>query len=143
MPLQHVNFHTWRNRPVFAQPEFDGMMRRCLPDVLGSRGVLCLAWEIMPTHVHLVVADFPDFSLPAIMKHVKGDTSRAFFACFPDLRADLGDGHLWRKGYYAAAISSHRQYLATVSYVKSNLAAAGLAPPTSLTAADDRDSAAW
>jgi len=40
----------------------------------------------------------------------------------------LGD-HLWTKGYYWVHIASHRQFLATMGYVRENRSRAGLAAP--------------
>lgn len=134
--LYHINFHTARSIRVFEQPHLDAMMRACLPEVLRERRAPCLAWELMPTHAHLLLDDFRDFDRSTMMKHLKGDTSRAFFHAFPDLRADLLGGHLWAKGYYAVAIDSHRQYCATVDYIRANRARADLPPPFPLHAVD-------
>jgi REP element-mobilizing transposase RayT len=93
--LYHVNFHTLGQRPIFEVDEYDAMMRACLPSVLRQRRVVCLAWELMPTHVHLLIEDFLDYSRATILQHVKGDTGRAFFHAFPRLREDLLGDHLW------------------------------------------------
>jgi putative transposase len=132
MSLHHVNFHTLYNQPIFENDVYDQMMRACLRDVLRLRKILCPAWEIMTTHVHMIVEDFPDLPRGTIMKHVKGDTSRAFFATFPELRADLLGGHLWTKGYYAVRILTHRQFLETLQYVRTNRDRADLPPPMPL-----------
>ena len=132
MALHHVNFHTWHGKPIFENEAYERMLRRCVPDVIAARGMLCPAWEIMSTHIHVVVEDFADLTLSAVLKHLKGDTSRAFFVAFPGLRADLGGGHLWQKGYYAVAILTHSQYLATLEYVRLNRVRVGLEPPAPL-----------
>jgi putative transposase len=128
----HINFHTVRAMPVFEQAEHDAMMRACLPDLMRDRQVPCLVWELMPTHVHLLIDDFPDFDRSIVMKHLKGDSSRAFFRRFPELRADLLGGHLWSKGYYAVPVVSHRQYCATLNYIRANRTHADLPPPVPL-----------
>ncbi len=133
MALHHVNFHTLHNKSVFEDETYDGMMRICLRDVVRERKIICLAWEIMPTHVHMIVEDFPDLPRPRILQYVKGDTARAFFAMFPHLRADLLGGHLWTKGYYAVRITTHEQFLATLRYIRANRERADLQPPTPLT----------
>ncbi len=117
MALHHVNFHTLYSKPIFEDDAYDSMMRACLHDILRERKLICLAWEIMPTHVHMIIEDFPDLPRPRIMQHVKGDTSRAFFATFPQLRADLLGGHLWTKGYSAVRIITYGQFLATLHYL--------------------------
>ncbi len=120
MTLHHVNFHTLYNKPIFEDQTRDEMMRACLRDVLRERKIICLAWEVMPTHVHMIIEDFPDLPRPRILQHIKGDTSRAFFAIYPHLRADLLGGHLWTKGYYAVHIITYEQFLATLRYVRTN-----------------------
>lgn len=128
MALHHVNFHTARNKPVFEVKEYDRMLRACLTDVITDRQILCLAWELMPTHAHIIIQDFDDFPRGTIVKYIKGDTSRAFFRTYPDLRADLLGGHLWADGYSATRITSHRQYLAALEYVRTNRQRAELPP---------------
>jgi len=108
------------------------MMRVCLPSVLHQRQVVCLAWEIMPTHVHLLIADFPDYPRSTILAQVKGDISRAFFRAFPHLREDLLGGHLWAKGYHWVLVESHRQCRATIAYIHANRERSDLAPPAEL-----------
>lgn len=130
--LQHVNFHTWHRRPVFEREEFDLLLRRWLPDALGGLGIICPVWEVMPTHVHLILTEFIDLPLPTMLKHIKGATSRAFFVTFPDMRADLGGGHLWRKGYFSVAITTHQQFLATAAYIRANRTTSRLLPPVPL-----------
>ena len=82
----------------------------------------------------MIVEDFPDVPRPRIMQYVKGDTSRAFFATYPELRADLLGGHLRAKGYFVVRIITHRQYLATVEYIRTNRFRADLPPPVPLEA---------
>ena len=134
--LHHVNFHTLGRRPIFEADVYDRMMRSCLTRVIAERGILCPVWELMPTHVHLIVEDFPDVPRPRIMQHLKGDTSRGFFATYPELRGDLLGGHLWAKGYFAVRIVTHRQYVATVEYIRTNREHADLPPPVPLEAVE-------
>jgi putative transposase len=132
MVLHHINFHTVHSKPVFEQGEYDAMMRPTMKAVLRERRILCLGWELMPTHMHAIVEDFDDFPRGMILQQLKGDTSRAFFRAFPDLRGDLFGGHLWSKGYWATRIVSHRQFCATLKYVRNNRARSDLPPPVAL-----------
>jgi REP element-mobilizing transposase RayT len=50
--LYHVNFHTVQNRPVFLADDVDALIRTILRDVMKAHRILCLASEVMPTHVH-------------------------------------------------------------------------------------------
>jgi REP element-mobilizing transposase RayT len=135
--LYHVNFHTLGRRAVFEDAQYDHMLRACLPAVLERRQIVCLAWEIMPTHVHLLLAVFADYNRAAILAHIKGDTARAFFAAFLHLRDDLLGGHLWARGYQWVLVRSHRQCTETITYIRRNRERADLPPPASLQAAED------
>jgi len=132
--IYHVNFHTLGRRPIFEQAEYDLMLRSCLLMFLERRQITCLAWEIMPTHVHLLLVDYPDYPRSTILEQVKGDTSRAFFRTFPYLREDLLGGYLWAKGYFWVEVSSHRQAWATIAYIHANRARADLPAPAELQA---------
>jgi putative transposase len=130
--LHHVNFHTALNKPVLENDEYDAMMRAAIKAVLRERRILCMAWELMPTHFHAIVTEFEDFPRGTILKHLKGDTSRQFFQSYPELREDLMGGHLWSKGYWATRIVSHRQFCTTLEYVRNNRERADLLPPIPL-----------
>ena len=132
MGLHHVNFHTVQNKPVFALEEYDARMRIIIKAVMRERCILCLGWELMPTHLHAIVEDFDDFPRGMILQYLKGDTSRIFFRAYPELRADLLGGHLWSKGYWATRIISHRQFCATLDYVRANRERAALPSPAPL-----------
>ncbi len=135
MVLYHINFKTLGRRPIFEQAEYDELVRMCLPAVLQQHTVVCLAWELMPTHVHLLIGDFPDYSRSQILQHVKGDTARIFFRAFPHLREDLRGGHLWERGYYWVEVRSHRQCDATIAYIQANRLHADLPPSRSVASA--------
>ena len=123
--LFHVNFHTNRNRPVFEALEYDALARRELKAALAKWRVPCLAWEVMPTHVHLVLLTFPDLPLARLMRLLKGRMAHEILAAAPDLREDLGD-HLWQEGYDWVEVTSHRQCLNAVRYVLENRRRGGL-----------------
>ena len=128
MGLYHINFHTVRGIPVFEQPGYDATMRACLGALIDRHGILCPAWEVMPTHVHLLIAAFPDFPRSRIVNCIKGGASFAFFRAYPELRPDLLGGHLWSKGYYAVLITTQEQLATTIAYIRNNRANASLPP---------------
>jgi putative transposase len=136
MALFHINFHTLYSKPIFENETYDLMMRTCLRDALRDHKILCPAWEIMPTHVHMIIEDFPDLPRATIVRYVKGSTAHAFFVAFPELRIDLLGGHLWTKGYHYVPIVTHRQFLATLHYVRRNRTHADLSSPVPLQADD-------
>jgi REP element-mobilizing transposase RayT len=132
MALYRVNFHTLGSRPIFELPEWDATMRRLIAGSLERHDILCPAWEVMPTHIHMIVLDFADAPRSRLVRLVKGGTAHGFFLAYPFLRGDLRGGHLWTKGYYWTAIPSQRQYRATVQYIRDNRTTTGLEPPQAL-----------
>jgi putative transposase len=121
----HVNFHTQQNRAVFEAPNYLELIKRLLPHVLEKWNIPCLAWQVMPTHVHLVLVTFLDHTLGRILNLIKGSTAHELLTAAPELRADLGS-HLWQEGYDWVEVTSQRQCAATVRYVQENRARGGL-----------------
>jgi REP element-mobilizing transposase RayT len=114
-----------RNRPIFEVPEYLALVRTELAAALRTWHICTLAWEVMPTHVHLIVLTFPDLPLGQTMRLIKGRIAHEVLAAAPELRADLGD-HLWQEGYDWVEITSHRQCLNAVRYVRQNRQRGGL-----------------
>ncbi len=104
-------------------------MRRCygasLPEVIEKWAIACLTWQVMPTHVHLLLLSFPDQQLGRIVQLIKGATAHAILHAASELRGDLGD-HLWQEGYDWVEITSHRQCANAVRYVRENRLRGGL-----------------
>ena len=123
--LFHVNFHTWHNRPVFEVPDYQALLEKSLVETLERWQIGCCEWQVMPTHLHLILISFPDMPLSTSLKAIKGATARAIFTAAPELRADLGD-HLWQEGYDWVEITTNRQYQNTVRYVRDNRIRGGL-----------------
>jgi len=132
MPLYHINFHTLDSKPIFEDDMYDQLLRTSLRDIIRKHKIICLAWEVMPTHVHMLIEDFPDFPCKKIVNYVKGAASHAFFAAYPELRADLMGGHLWTKSYHFVQVKTHRQFLATLHYIRTNRERIDLPPPALL-----------
>jgi REP element-mobilizing transposase RayT len=124
--VYHVNFHTSRNRPVFLAEDADQTIREIIGDVIARHHIACLAFEVMPTHVHAIVVVFPDADLGRTLNLLKDASARAFFLACPEFRADLGE-HLWTEGYSLREIVSHDQFARTVDYVRDNRRKGGLA----------------
>jgi REP-associated tyrosine transposase len=121
----HVNYHTQHNRHVFEVPEYDAVVRQAVLQTIEKWQIHVLAWQVMPTHLHLIVLTFPDRTLGTLMRLIKGATARAVLLAAPELRADLGD-HLWQEGYHWVEITTSTQCANTVRYVRENRKRGGL-----------------
>ena len=60
--------------------------------------------NIQPDHVHLLLQIEPERSIARVMQALKGGTSRAIRAEFPDLREFLWGKHLWAEGCSAESV---------------------------------------
>lgn len=123
--LFHINFHTARNRAVFEVSGYQSLLERSLSEVIEKWAIACLAWQVMPTHVHLLVLSFPDQQLARIVHLIKGSAAHTILHAAPELRADLGD-HLWQEGFDWVEVTSHRQCANAVRYVRENRRRGGL-----------------
>ena len=73
----------------------------CLKELLHEKanalGVTVEGLEVLPDHVHLVVAASPTDAPPYLVNQFKGYTSRGLRATFPGLRSRLPSW--WRRSY--------------------------------------------
>jgi REP element-mobilizing transposase RayT len=104
---------------------YDTLIRRTIEDALAHWQISCLAWQIMPTHIYLIILSIPELPLGRIMRMIKGRTAHEPMALAPELRGELGD-HLWQESYDWVEITTQRQCAAAVRYVRENRRAAGL-----------------
>ena len=59
---------------------------------------------VQPDHVHLLVQIQPKFSVSAVMRILKGGTSRVLRLEFPELAEFLWGSSLWAAGHFAATV---------------------------------------
>jgi REP element-mobilizing transposase RayT len=72
------------------------------------------AWCVMPTHVHVVVEQFPATSLAKIVHTWKSFTAHEIN------KVEGREGVLWRREYFDRFMRSPEQFDWTVTYVESN-----------------------
>ncbi len=78
------------------------------------------AWCVMPTHVHVVLAQVEGWPLPGVVKGWKSFTAKA-------INKALGrDGRFWAKDYFDRFMRDGEQFEATLAYVEANPVKAGL-----------------
>ena len=82
-----------------------------------------LALEVQPDHIHLLVSIPPATSVADAIKILKGSTARKLFVKFPELKKQLGGGHLWSPSYYvgtAGNVSSEtiQKYIESTEHIK-------------------------
>ncbi|MCH8205660.1 MAG: IS200/IS605 family transposase [Chloroflexi bacterium] len=124
-PIYHVNTHTFRHKKVFLNSEYEDLVRASFVETAAKWHIELIAFELMPSHAHLLVRPAPQTPLPKAMNLLKGRASRQLSARYPDLWFDLG-GHLWNAGYYETRIKSAAQYDNVVRYIRDQKKRGGL-----------------
>lgn len=93
----------------YRKPVLTGMVavetEKHLADTMEQLQMECLAMEVMPDHIHLLVSCKPQLRLSDVIKILKGNTARWLFMAHPDLKKSLWDGHLWNPSYFVATVS--------------------------------------
>lgn len=117
MGLYHVWFATKR-RKWLLQGDVGEAVKELMWTVARDKDISLLECEIMPDHVHLLIAADDRTHLSGAMNLLKGATSRQLFQRFPDLRLDAGLGSFWQHRYAAkivpeAAAASVGHYVRT------------------------------
>jgi REP element-mobilizing transposase RayT len=78
------------------------------------------AWCVMPTHVHVVLAQVEGWPLPGVVKGWKSFTARTIN------KALDREGRFWAKDYFDRFMRDGAQFEATLAYVEANPVKAGL-----------------
>jgi REP element-mobilizing transposase RayT len=126
-----------RNSPAerigAAEATFDaGMGSRALADPAAAEIVACAlihfdglryrlqAWCVMPTHVHVVLAQVEGWPLPGVVKGWKSFTAKAINKALDQ------EGRFWAKDYFDRFMRTGDQFEAALAYVEANPVKAGL-----------------
>jgi putative transposase len=99
----HVVWCPKYRRPVLTPP-VDGRLKALLGEIADEPGMMIRAAEVMPDHVHLLVAADPTLCVAEIVNRFKGCTSRLLREGFPSLRPHLPT--LWSRSYFAASVGA-------------------------------------
>ena len=78
------------------------------------------AWCVMPTHVHVVLAQVEGWPLPGVVKSWKSFTAKA------NNKALDQEGRFWAKDYFDRFMRTGAQFEAALAYVEANPVKAGL-----------------
>jgi putative transposase len=97
----HVVWCPKYRRPVLVD-DVAGRLRVLLTEKAGELGMTIHALDVMPDHVHLVVASDPTRCVAEIVNRLKGSTSHTLREEFPSLRSRLPT--LWTRSYFAGSV---------------------------------------
>lgn len=89
-----------------------------LMDTMETLQMDCLAKEVMPDHIHLLVSCKPQLKLSDAIKILKGNSARWLFLNHPELKKQLWGGHLWNPSYFVVTVSE-RSMSQVKAYIQS------------------------
>ena len=92
--------------PKYRRPVLVGKVEKRLRELLYETAA-AYEWtievmEIMPDHVHLLIAFDPRYAVAEMVNRLKGVTSRCMRAEFRELRSRIPT--LWSRNYYAGTV---------------------------------------
>lgn len=97
----HVVFCPKYRRPVLSE-EIAVRLKGIVADICSESKITVESLEVMPDHVHLLLAVDPQFGIHRAVKKIKGLSSRILRREFPRLRSRLPT--LWTNSYYVGTI---------------------------------------
>jgi REP element-mobilizing transposase RayT len=119
--IRRVNRHldTGSGSCALRAPECAKIVSDALLFGDGTRYQL-LAWCVMPNHVHVLWMSCGDWSLPAVLRPLKGFTARILN------RVRGQSGPFWAKEYFDRFVRSPKHLDAAIDYIERNPVTAGL-----------------
>jgi putative transposase len=97
----HVTFATKRRRPILVG-EVGGRVQYSFEKLSHERGVQLLEHNMWLDQVHMLIFVPPRGDLSHIMK---GTTARRIFQEFDGLKMQIGENHLWGRGFHAEEVA--------------------------------------
>lgn len=106
--MYHIVWVTKYRRPVFTDTISEDI-KSYLRETMDSLQMDCIAMEVMPDHIHLLVSCKPQLRLSDAIKILKGNTARWLFLSHPEIKQSLWGGHLWNPSYFVVTVSDRSQ----------------------------------
>ena len=100
----HIVWVTKYRKPILTG-DIAADIKRHLLTTMNELQMDCLAMEVMPDHIHLLVSCKPQLRLSDAIKVLKGNTARWLFMGHPELKKSLWGGHLWNPSYFVVTVS--------------------------------------
>jgi putative transposase len=116
----HVTQRGNRNQNVFFSDDDYALYHGLVAEACSAKGVTCLAWSLMPNHVHLILIPSDGDGLRAALAEAHRRYSRAINA------AHAWTGYLWQ-GRFASYPMSDAHLMTAIRYVELNPVKAKLA----------------
>lgn len=105
-----IQYHlVWctKYRHKILENKIENYLKTLLSEIADSNGFKIQIMETDKDHIHLLLDCKPQHHIPSIVKALKGNSARAMFKKFPELKNKLWGGHLWNPSYFIATVSEN------------------------------------
>ncbi len=120
----HLTLPTYSRYLAFPTKDKATLILGILHHVSTTHGAELHEACAMPDHVHLILSFMRGRDLNTdIIKKIKGASARYYLKKMNDL-----DGHLWARGKNHQEITSKKQFMNTLQYIRSNPLRANISP---------------
>ena len=99
--------------PKYRRKVIYGQYREDLKEIFRTRckykGVEILEGDLMPDHVHMLVAIPPRLAVSDFMGYLKGKSALMMFDRHANLKYKFGNRHFWAEGYYVSTVGLNEE----------------------------------
>ena len=100
----HIVWTTRDCKPVFRGNIRDDVIAY-LKDTMDDLQMKPLVLDVAPDYIHILADCKPQLCLSDAVKVLKGNTARWLFMNHPEIKGELGQGHLWNPSYFVSTVS--------------------------------------
>ena len=107
-----IQYHiVWcvKYRKKIITKAIEARLSEILNDLAHDNGFSISEFYTDKDHVHILVECSPQHYIPDMLKAMKGVSARFIMKSFPELREQLGGGHLWNPSYFVATVSENTE----------------------------------
>lgn len=103
----HLIWCTKYRNEIFANEELENNMKKILYKVAEDNEIVIENLEVMPDHIHAMVAFPPKKAVTDVVKALKGRSAFIFLKEHPQIVNDkCWGGHLWSPSYYIGSLGN-------------------------------------
>lgn len=102
----HLQFTPKKRRKPLRNPEVTGECRKHFIAIAKDLGIVFVAAEFGPDHVHIFLKDWKNYSIPQLAQRFKGASNHVLRVRFPWLKATVADKSFWTDGYFHETFGS-------------------------------------
>ena len=107
----------YRRQVIYGKIKAD--IGKIIRDLCERKGVVLIAGECCPDHIHILVEIPPHMSISSFMGYLKSKSSLMIFDRHANLKYKYGNRHFWCRGYYVDTVGRNKKEIE--QYIRSQL----------------------